>query len=117
MRLQEAQNQGDVEGCEQAIRGLEKSIIRFAHEIKDKYISPPHTTNFAILFLPTEGLYAEVLRRAKVVDQTQQMGITLAGPTTLTAILNALRMGFHTLAIEKRSGEVWEVLGAVKTEF
>lgn len=117
VRLQEAQDRGDAEGCETAIKGLEKSIIRFAADIKDKYISPPHTTNFAILFLPTEGLYAEALRRVKVVDQTQRMGITLAGPTTLTAILNALRMGFHTLAIEKRSGEVWEVLGAVKTEF
>ena len=80
-------------------------------------MAPPHTTDFAILFLPTEGLYAEALRRPKVVDELQRMRVTLAGPTTLTAILNALRMGFHTLAIEKRSSEVWEILGAVKTEF
>ena len=117
IRLQEAQDRGDREACEKASKSLEKSILSFAEDIKSKYISPPHTTHFAIMFLPTEGLYAEALRRQKVVDGTQKLRITLAGPTTLTAILNALRMGFHTLAIEKRSSEVWEILGAVKTEF
>ena len=78
---------------------------------------PIYTTDIGILFLPTEGLYAEVLRRPKVVDELQRLRITLAGPSTISALLSSLRMGFHTLAIEKRSSEVWEVLGAVRTEF
>ena len=117
IRLQEAQDRADPEAVELAAKGLETGIINAAKEIREKYVAPPHTTEFGILFLPTEGLYAEALRRQKVVDQLNQLRITIAGPTTLSAILNALRMGFHTLAIEKRSSEVWEVLGAVKTEF
>ena len=117
IRLQEAQDRADPDAVEAAAKGLEGSLILAAKEIREKYIAPPHTTEFGILFLPTEGLYAEALRRQKVVDELNRMRITIAGPTTLSAILNALRMGFHTLAIEKRSSEVWEVLGAVKTEF
>ena len=117
VRLQEAQDRADPEAVEAAAKGLENGIINAARDIRQKYVAPPHTTEFAILFLPTEGLYAEALRRQKVVDQLNDLRITLAGPTTLSAILNALRMGFHTLAIEQRSSEVWEVLGAVKTEF
>ena len=117
VRLQEAQDRADSEAVEAAAKGLENGIINAARDIRQKYVAPPHTTEFAILFLPTEGLYAEALRRQKVVDQLNDLRITLAGPTTLSAILNALRMGFHTLAIEQRSSEVWEVLGAVKTEF
>jgi DNA recombination protein RmuC len=84
----------------------------------DKYLEPPHTTDFAILFLPTEGLYAEVLRRPGLMEVLQrEQRVTLAGPTTLMAMLNSLQMGFRTLALEKRSSEVWQVLGAVKTEF
>jgi DNA recombination protein RmuC len=89
-----------------------------AKSIADKYLEPPHTTDFALLFLPTEGLYAEVLRRPGLVESLQRdHRVTLAGPTTLLAMLNALQMGFRTLALEKRSSEVWQVLGAVKTEF
>jgi len=116
-RLQEAQDMADPEAVEEHSRKLETAIIKAATDIREKYIEPPHTTEFGILFLPTEGLYAEALRRPRVSDQLQQMRITLAGPTTLCSILNALQMGFHTLAIEKRSSEVWEVLAAVKTEF
>ena len=117
VRLQEAQDRADPDAVEIAARGLEAGIINAAKDIRQKYVEPPHTTEFGILFLPIEGLYAEALRRQKVVDQLNDLRITIAGPTTLSAILNALRMGFHTLAIEKRSSEVWEVLGAVKTEF
>ena len=117
IRLQEAQDRADPEAVEAAAKGLENGIITAAREIRQKYVAPPHTTEFGILFLPTEGLYAEALRRQKVVDKLNGLRITIAGPTTLSAILNALRMGFHTLAIEQRSSEVWEVLGAVKTEF
>ena len=86
--------------------------------IRDKYVAPPHTTDFAILFLPTEGLYAEALRRPGLIEALQrEHKVMLAGPTTLLATLNSLQMGFRTLALEKRSAEVWEVLGAVKTEF
>jgi len=89
-----------------------------AKSIHDKYVEPPHTTDFALMFLPTEGLYAEVLRRPGLADGLQRdYRVTIAGPTTLTALLNSLQMGFRTLAIEKRSSEVWKVLGAVKTEF
>ena len=116
-RLQDAQDRADVAGIETASKALANAIISAAKDIREKYVAPPNTTEFAILFLPTEGLYAEALRQQKVVDTLNDLRITLAGPTTLSAILNALRMGFHTLAIEKRSSEVWEVLGAVKTEF
>jgi DNA recombination protein RmuC len=84
----------------------------------EKYVEPPYTTDFAIMFLPTEGLYAEVLRRPGLIESLQRdFRVTLAGPTTLMAMLNSLQMGFRTLALEKRSSEVWQVLGAVKTEF
>jgi DNA recombination protein RmuC len=86
--------------------------------VSEKYISPPHTTDFAIVFLPSEGLYAEVLRRPGLVESLQrQCRVVVAGPTTLLAMLNSLQMGFRTLALEQRSSEVWQVLGAVKTEF
>ncbi|MGY8523999.1 DNA recombination protein RmuC [Paracidovorax citrulli] len=117
-RLCDAQERGDVEGVAAAARELETAVRREAQTIAEKYLSPPATTDFAILFLPTEGLYAEVLRRPGLADQLQrQHRVTVAGPTTLTALLNSLQMGFRTLALEKRSSEVWEVLGAVKTEF
>ena len=89
-----------------------------AKTICEKYVSPPQTTDFAILFLPTEGLYAEVMRRPGLADDLQRtLRVSIAGPSTLSAILNSLQMGFRTLALEKRSSEVWQVLGAVKTEF
>ena len=105
-----------------AARGAEgdgRRAIRIqAKSISDKYVCPPHTTDFAVMFLPTEGLYAEVIRRAGLVDLLQrEHRVVLAGPTTFTALLNSLQMGFRTLAIEKRSSEVWQVLGAVKSEF
>ena len=86
-------------------------------DIRDKYIDPPHTTDFGIMFLPIEGLYAEVVRRGMVEQLQRDCRVNIAGPTTMAAILNSLQMGFRTLAIQKRSGEVWKVLGAVKTEF
>ena len=103
---------------EVAIKNLENTIKKMAKEIRDKYISPPQTTDFAIMFLPFESIYAEVIRRNTLVDQLrEEFNITVAGPTTLVALLNSLQMGFRTLAIQKRSSEVWKVLGAVKTEF
>ena len=117
IRLQDAQDRADPEAAEKAAKALEKSIINSGKDIRDKYISPPHTTDFGILFVPTESLYAEALRRPSLASDLQQMRITLAGPSTISALLNSLRVGFHTLAIEERSSEVWEVLGAVRTEF
>ena len=117
-RLLDAQQRADAEGAEQAARGLEQRIKLEAKSMAEKYLEPPHTTDFAILFLPTEGLYAEVLRRPGLMEVLQrEHRVTLAGPTTLMAMLNSLQMGFRTLALEKRSSEVWQVLGAVKTEF
>jgi DNA recombination protein RmuC len=117
-RLLDAQQRADAEGAEAAARGLENRIKLEAKSMADKYLEPPHTTDFAILFLPTEGLYAEVLRRPGLMEVLQrEYRVTLAGPTTLMAMLNSLQMGFRTLALEKRSSEVWQVLGAVKTEF
>jgi DNA recombination protein RmuC len=117
-RLLDAQERADAEAAEEAARQLEARIKLEARAIRDKYLDPPHTTDFALMFLPTEGLYAEVLRRAGLGELLQrEYRITIAGPTTLTAILNSLQMGFRTLAIEKRSSEVWSLLGAVKTEF
>lgn len=117
-RLLDAQQRADAEGAEVAARGLEQRIKLEAKSMADKYLQPPHTTDFAILFLPTEGLYAEVLRRPGLMEVLQrEYRVTLAGPTTLMAMLNSLQMGFRTLALEKRSSEVWQVLGAVKTEF
>ena len=117
-RLLDAQQRADVLGAEAAGKALESRIRLEAKSIAEKYIEPPYTTDFAILFLPTEGLYAEVLRRPGLMEVLQRdYRITLAGPTTLLAMLNSLQMGFRTLALEKRSSEVWQVLGAVKTEF
>ena len=117
-RIVAAQDLADAAAMEEASRALETRIKLEAKSIRDKYIEPPHTTDFGILFLPTEGLYAEVLRRPGLSDWLQrECRVTIAGPTTLTALLNSLQMGFRTLAIEKRSSEVWLVLGAVKTEF
>jgi DNA recombination protein RmuC len=117
-RLLDAQDAADAEGVISAGKALELRVREEAKRIRTKYVAPPHTTDFAILFLPTEGLYAEVIRRPGLSDQLQRdHRVTVAGPTTLTALLNSLQMGFRTLAIEKRSSEVWQVLGAVKTEF
>jgi len=117
-RLLDAQQRADGPGAEVAGKALELRIRLEAKSISEKYIEPPYTTDFAILFLPTEGLYAEVLRRPGLIECLQRdHRITLAGPTTLLAMLNSLQMGFRTLALEKRSSEVWQVLGAVKTEF
>ena len=117
-RLAEAADRADADAVELAGRQLEARIKACARDIRDKYIAPPGTTDFAILYLPTEGLYAEVLRRPGLAEQLQrECRVNLAGPTTLWAILNSLQMGFRTLAIQKRSSEVWAVLGAVKTEF
>ncbi|RPJ70004.1 MAG: DNA recombination protein RmuC [Acidobacteria bacterium] len=117
-RLLEASDAGDAEGVEVAVRQLEARVRGCARDIHDKYLDPPHTTDFGILFLPTEGLYAEVLRRPALADTVQRdLRVVIAGPTTLWAILNSLQMGFRTLAIERRSSEVWSVLGAVKTQF
>ena len=117
-RLLDAQERADAAGAEVAGKALEMRIRAEAKSISEKYIEPPYTTDFAILFLPSESLYAEVLRRPGLMDSLQRdYRITLAGPTTLLAMLNSLQMGFRTLALEKRSSEVWQVLGAVKTEF
>ncbi len=117
-RLQDAAEKADKAAVDSALQALRNQIIRSARDISEKYLNPPHTTDFAIMFLPTEGLYAEVLRLPGLTDLLQtQHRIMVAGPTTFAAILNSLRMGFRTLAIEKRSSEVWQVLGAVKTEF
>ncbi|HYC43166.1 MAG TPA: DNA recombination protein RmuC [Noviherbaspirillum sp.] len=117
-RLAEATEIADSEGVAAAGRELERAVRVEARTIADKYLSPPLTTDFAILFLPTEGLYAEVMRRPGLADEIQRVcRVTIAGPSTLSALLNSLQMGFRTLALEKRSSEVWQVLGAVKTEF
>jgi len=117
-RLLEAQNRSDATGAENAAKAMEARIRLEAKTIAESYLAPPHTTDFAILFLPVEGLYAEVLRRPGLMDALQrEYRVTLAGPTTLLAILNSLHMGFRTLALEKQASEVWKVLGAVKTEF
>jgi DNA recombination protein RmuC len=117
-RLLDAQENADAVAAATAGQALEQRIRLEARKIADKYISPPHTTDFGILFLPTEGLYAEVLRRPGLFEAMQrECRVVLAGPTTLSALLNSLRFGFRTLAIEKRSSEVWQVLGAVRTEF
>lgn len=118
LRLQEAAERGDAEAVQRASEALARALRQAAKDIRDKYVDPPHTTDFAILFLATEGLYAEVLRQPALVEQLlQENRIVVAGPTTLAAILSSLRMGFQTLAIEQRAAEVWKVLGAVKTEF
>ena len=117
-RLTDAFEKGDVTGMEEASKNLVQRVKAEAKSIKEKYLDPPHTTDFAILFLPTEGLYAEVLRQPGLLDQMQRENrIVLTGPTTLAAILNSLQIGFRTLTIEKRSSEVWNLLGVVKKEF
>jgi DNA recombination protein RmuC len=118
VRLLDAQGRADPVDADAAAKALEQRIRLEAKSITEKYVEPPHTTDFAILFLPTEGLYAEVLRRPGLLEALQRdYRVTLAGPTTLLAMLSSLQMGFRTLALEKRSSEVWQVLGAVKTEF
>ena len=117
-RLIAAQDRADPAAVEESAKAIETRIKLEAKTIRDKYLEPPATTDFAILFLPTEGLYAEVLRRPGLADTLQrEFRVVIAGPTTLTAILNSLQMGFRTLAIEQRSGEIQQLLGAVKTEF
>ncbi len=117
-RLAEAADRADADGVLLAGRELETVVRNEAKKIAEKYLSPPLTTDFAILFLPTEGLYAEVMRRPGLADDLQRTHrVSIAGPSTLSALLNSLQMGFRTLALEKRSSEVWQVLGAVKTEF
>lgn len=117
-RLVDAAERGDAVGVEQAGKDLELRVRSEARDIRDKYLSPPDTTDFGLLYLPTEGLYAEVLRRPGLIDSLQrEQRVVIVGPTTLAALLNSLQMGFRTLAIQKRSSEVWKVLGAVKTQF
>ncbi len=117
-RMLEADGRGDLAGVERAQRGLESRVKHEAKEIQSKYLDPPRTTDFGIMFMPTEGLYAEVLRHPGLADALQRdCRVIVAGPTTLAALLNSLQMGFRTLAIEKRSSEVWQLLGAVKTQF
>jgi len=118
LRLVAAADAADSEAMEKALAALSRSIQNSAKEISTKYLNPPKTTDFAIMFLPTEGLYAEVLRQPGLVEKLQQdFRTVVTGPTTLSATLSSLRMGFRTLAIEKRSSEVWKILAAVKTEF
>jgi DNA recombination protein RmuC len=118
VRLVDAADAGDADAVKDATQSLVRSVKKCARDISEKYIYPPDTTDFAIMFLPTEGLYAEVLRQPGFLDELMRTHrIVVAGPTTLAAILSSLRMGFRTLAIEKRSSEVWQVLAAVKTEF
>ncbi len=118
LRLLDAQEKGDAALAEEACRQLDRAVREMARNIRDKYLDPPATTDFGIMFLPTEGLYAEVLRRTGLCETLHRdFRVVVAGPMTLTAILNSLQMGFRTLAIEKRSSEVWTLLGAVKAEF
>jgi DNA recombination protein RmuC len=117
-RLTAAQDSGDVPATDSAMKNLETQLRKCAKDICAKYINPPKTTDFALMFLPTEGLYAEAIRRVGLVEQVQRdCRVVFAGPTTLAALLNSLQMGFRTLAIQKRSSEVWNVLAEVKTEF
>ena len=117
-RLMEGYEAADPAAIEAAARALESRILTQAREIRDKYIAPPHSTDFGLLFLPFEGLYAEALRRPGLLERVQRdCKVTFVGPTTLTAFLNSLQVGFRTLAVSKRSAEVWKLLGAVKSEF
>ena len=117
-RLTDAQDRADLQEIESAAKALETRIKAEAKTIREKYIEPPYTTDFAILFLPTEGLYAEVLRRQGLLELLQNdFRVTVAGPSTFSAMLNSLQMGFKTLSIEKRSSQIWSTLGQVKTEF
>jgi DNA recombination protein RmuC len=117
-RLVDAQDRADLDAIAIASKALELALLKNGSDISTKYLAPPHTTDFAIMFLPTEGLYAEAVRRTDTVERLQrEHRVVVAGPTTFAALLNSLQMGFKTLAIQQRSSEVWEVLGAVKTEF
>jgi DNA recombination protein RmuC len=117
-RLVEATERGDTEAADAALRGIEARVRGAAKDICAKYVVPPHSTDFAVMFLPTEGLFAEVIRRSGLVDTLQrEFHVMVAGPTTLVSLLTSLRMGFRTLAIQQRSSEVWRVLSAVKSEF
>ncbi len=116
--LQNAYDSADATLIEQEQKNMDNAIKKMAKDISEKYIEPPHTTDFAIMFLPFEGIYGEVVRKASLLQELQsKYKVIVTGPTTLAAILNSLQMGFRTLAIEKRSSEVWQILGAVKTEF
>jgi DNA recombination protein RmuC len=116
--LIDAYDTADAAAIETATKSLEQTIKKMARDIRDKYLDPPNTTDFAIMFLPFEGIYAEVIRRSSLMDQLQrEFRVVVTGPTTLAAILNSLQMGFRTLHLQKRSSEVWTILGAVKTEF
>ncbi|HPE29127.1 MAG TPA: DNA recombination protein RmuC [Candidatus Mcinerneyibacteriales bacterium] len=118
LRLLDARDKADAGLAEEAVKALEKRIRNEAKNIREKYVDPPHTTDFAILFLPIEGLFAEVLRRPGLAESLQaDFRVVVTGPTTLTALLNSLQMGFRTLAIEKRTSDVWKLLGAVKSQF
>ena len=117
LRLQEAMDAGDTDGIDRAVKGLQTAIIKAAKDIRAKYIAPPHTTEFGVLFLPSEGLCAEALRSTKIEDELRGLRIVLAGPTTISALLHAWRMRFQTLAIEARTSELWDVLSAMKDEF
>ncbi len=117
IRLKDASEKSDTDAIEKASAELIRTIKKSAKDISDKYIDPPHTTDFAIMFLPTEGLYAEIVRQPGMLDDLQHQRIVVAGPTNLSAILSSLSMGFRTLAIENRSSEVRKILSAVKTEF
>ena len=117
MHLQEALADGNPAAIAEARKALEAVLKKSAKDIRDKYVEPPHTTTFGILFLPFEGLYAEVVNMGMIELLQRDYGINVAGPSTMAALLNSLQMGFRTLAIQKRSNEVWQVLGAVKTEF
>ena len=116
-QLLDAYESGDPDAVKAAGNLLEQRIKAFAKDIRDKYVAPPYTTDFGIMFLPIEGLYAEVVRRGLIETLQNEYHVNIAGPTTMAALLNSLQMGFKTLAIQKRSGEVWKLLGAVKTEF
>ena len=116
-QLLDAYDSADPAQVEGAVKLLRQRVRAFAKDVRDKYIDPPHTTDFAILFVPTEGLYAELVRCGVSEELQREFKVSLAGPTTMGALLNSLQMGFRTLAIQKRSGEVWKLLGAVKTEF
>lgn len=116
-RLTAAYAAGDLQGIEDSAKALRKRVLEEANKIRRKYVSPPHTTDIALLYLPNEGLYAEVLRYPGMQDEMQRLKIVPCGPSTLFAVLNSLHLGFRTLALQKRSHEVWQVLGAVKTEF
>lgn len=117
LRLTDAYESGNPAAVEAAQRALREALMRFAKDIFDKYINPPRTTNFAVMFLPTEGLYAEAVRLGLIETLQAKYRINIAGPSTMAALLNSLQMGFRTLAIQKRSGEVWEILARIKKEF